>query len=317
MPLTTKDISVVFFGSGPVAAESLKLLAQNFTIEAVITKPRPAHFKGSFPVIDWCEQPDAPVGRVLTVTNKRELSQLFAEQQFSSRLGIVIDFGIIIAQDVIDAFELGIVNSHFSLLPQWRGADPITFSILSGQAQTGVSLMLITAGLDEGPLLAFGIYDLQGTETTPYLTDRLIALSDSLLVGTLPRYIEGVNRPYPQQEAAVALGRSPEPTYSRKLTKDDGVLDFTKPAAQLEREIRAFTGWPSSRTRIGERDVIITAAHVEGVPPDADNVQPGSIWHPPKRLGFYTSDGILAIDRLKPAGKADMAVQSFLAGYKV
>src|SRR5205807_1457352 len=85
---------------------------------------------------------------------KEELSEVFKKHEFESILGLVVDYGLIISQDVIDNFGLGIVNSHFSLLPQWRGADPITFAILSGQTETGVSLMLINAKMDEGPLLA-------------------------------------------------------------------------------------------------------------------------------------------------------------------
>src|SRR5690349_4191168 len=129
---------ITFFGSGPVAAESLRLLAQSFTIEAVITKPRPAHHKGSVPVLELAEKLQIPVR---TASTKSELDALFDSRPVKSRVAILIDFGIIVSQQVIDYFEYGIINSHFSLLPEWRGADPITFSILSGQPRTGISLM--------------------------------------------------------------------------------------------------------------------------------------------------------------------------------
>src|SRR5579875_3987803 len=130
--------SIVYFGAGPVAAKALRLLAQSFPIEAVITKPKPEHHKELPPVLAACHE--LGLHNVHTVANKAELSELFANHHFGSRAGVVIDFGIIIAQDVINAFELGIINSHFSLLPRWRGADPITFAILSGDEETGVSL---------------------------------------------------------------------------------------------------------------------------------------------------------------------------------
>src|SRR5262249_45964550 len=156
-------------------------------------------------------------------------------------------FGIIVSQKTIDYFPLGIINSHFSLLPQWRGADPITFSILSGQKQTGVSLMLLVAAMDEGPLLSQGVYDIEPDETTPSLTDSLIKLSHALLVDALPRYAAGDITARSQEVVAQMMGIPTEPSYSRKLTKEDGIIDWKKPAEQIEREIRAFADWPKSR----------------------------------------------------------------------
>jgi methionyl-tRNA formyltransferase len=301
-------VKVVFFGSGPVAAKSLELLSKHCEIEAVITKPRPAHHKGDVPVLDVCEE--LGPGRVLSVSNKQELSKIFSEQHFESRLGIVIDFGIIINQDVIDAFELGIVNSHFSLLPEWRGADPITFSILSGQARTGVSLMLINEKMDEGELLAQADYDMPEAVTTPLLTADLIELSDHALKEILPLYESGQTKPAPQLDATIA--DSSEPTYSRKLTKADSILDWNKPAHQLEREIRAFVEWPRSRTTIGTTDVIITAAHVS----EASGT-PGTISIEDKVLGMNCGEGMLIIDKLIPLGKKEMPASAFLAGHKL
>ncbi|HEY1063918.1 MAG TPA: methionyl-tRNA formyltransferase [Candidatus Saccharimonadales bacterium] len=292
--------AVIFFGSGPVAAKALALLAQHTPIEAVITKPQPAHHKEVFPVIATARE--LGITNVLTVSNKRELSELFAGQQFTSRAGVVIDFGIIIAQDVIDAFELGIVNSHFSLLPKWRGADPITFSILKGDSETGVTLMLIVEQLDEGPVLTQQALPLPSNITTPVLTDQLITLSDDLLRSTLPQYFDGQITPQPQPSEGVS--------YSSKLTKQDGVIDWQKPAIEIERQIRAFIEWPKSRTTIGDRDVVITAAHVI----DGDGT-PGVIWLEGRQLGMRTSKGILVIDQLIPAGKKPMSGSDFLLGY--
>jgi methionyl-tRNA formyltransferase len=301
--------TVVFFGSGPVAAESLELLLENFTVEAVVTKPRAEHHRGSVPVLELAEHKKIPV---YTVTNKKTLDELIHGQTFSSRLAILIDFGIIVSQEVIDAFELGIVNSHFSLLPEWRGADPITFSILSGQSQTGISLMLLTAGMDEGPLLAQATYDLSPTETTPTLTKALIELSNASLQEILPLYTAGKIQPAPQ--LTNSLAPSKEPTYSRKLTKADGELDFTKPATTLEREIRAFLEWPKSRARLGDSDVIITAARAAIVP---TTQPPGTaeILKEPETLIVYCGEGYLCFDRLKPAGKKEMSAAEFIRGY--
>lgn len=293
--------SVVFFGSGPVAAEALRRLAAWAHIEAVVTKPQPPHHKEVFPVIAVCQELDLPM---LTVSTRKELSALLNTHQFTSRAGVVIDFGIIIAQDVIDAFAYGIINSHFSLLPRWRGADPITFSILEGDQETGVSLMLIVPELDAGPLLAQRSLPLAADITTPVLTDQLIALSDDMLRKTLPAYLTGTVQPYEQPADGV--------TFSRKLDKSDSLLDWSKPAAALERQIRAFVGWPKSRTALGGHDVVITAAHIiDG------SGEPGSLWLQDRQIGVYTAKDILVIDALIPAGKKAMSGSDFLLGYRI
>ena len=294
--------TIVFFGSGPVAAKSLELLARDFTIEAVITKPRATHHRGDVPVITLAEKLGL---KLLTASNKKELDELFATNPVSSRVAILIDFGIIVSQSVIDYFPLGIINSHFSLLPEWRGADPITFAILSGQKETGVSLMLLVEAMDEGPLLAQDIMQLPNWITTPELTDGLVARSYALLVDVVPKYIAGEIKPYPQYDDIK------EPTYSRKLTKDDGVIDWAKTAVQIEREVRAFLDWPKSRTAIAGKEVIVTAAHA------ADRkLKPGQVVIDGKQLLVGTCEKALAIDKLKPAGKNEMTSEAFIAGHK-
>jgi len=298
--MTKTSLPVVFFGSGPVAAASLRLLNNNFTVEAVVTKPRAAHHKGSVPVIEVAEELGLPIH---TVVNKRTLDELIANKPFTSSLAILIDFGIIVSQTAIDYFPLGIINSHFSLLPEWRGADPITFSILSGQKETGVSLMLLTAGMDEGPILAYGTYPLAPRITTPELTHDLIELSDALLQEVVPAYVTGDIVAKPQENVESA-------TYSRKLTKDDGTIDWAKPADQIEREIRAFIEWPKSSTTLAGREVVVTAAHVI-----EEKGQTGTAVKLNKQLVVYCGQNALVIESLKPAGKKEMTGQAFLAGY--
>jgi methionyl-tRNA formyltransferase len=293
---------IVFFGSGPVAAESLRLLAEDFEVEAVVTKPRAAHHKGDVPVLALAEELGLPIK---TAANRSELDSLFADKPFKSRVGVLIDFGIIVSRKVIDYFPLGIVNSHFSILPEWRGADPITFAVLSGQPQTGVSLMLLVEAMDEGPLLAYGEHYLSPTITTPELTDYLIKLSHALLCDTLPKYVTEGAKGAPQDITERQV------SYSRKLTKEDSILDWQKPAVQLEREIRAFTGWPKSRTSFGDLDVVITKAHVI----DAAG-EPGETSVIEKQPVVYCAHQALALDSLKPAGKKEMTGEAFLAGYK-
>ncbi|HET9098053.1 MAG TPA: methionyl-tRNA formyltransferase [Candidatus Saccharimonadales bacterium] len=294
--------TIVFFGSGPVAAESLRKLAQDFNIEAVVTKPKPPHHKYDFPVLSVAQELGL---NILTTKDRANLESSFSNSRLSSRLGVVIDYGIIISKEVIDAFPLGIVNSHFSLLPKWRGADPITFSILKGDNETGVSLMLIDETLDTGPLLAQQSIPISADEDSIKLTNKLINLSHEMLSEYIPAYFNGEIKPQPQPEDGVS--------YSRKLTRKDGVLDFTKTALELERQVRAFIEWPRSRTEIYETDVIINAAHAI----ESDKHPPGNVWHHNKQLGFYTADGILVIDSLIPAGRKEMSTEDFVNGYNI
>jgi methionyl-tRNA formyltransferase len=299
--------TIVFFGSGPVAAESLRLLSQSFEIEAVITKPHPPHHRGSTPVVELAEQLKLPT---VEASNRKELSEKVAAANFSSRVAVLVDFGILVAQDVIDAFPLGIVNSHFSILPEWRGADPITFAILSGQKQTGVSLMLLVEKMDEGPILSQAAYDIAPDETAASLTSNLIDLSYALLCNVLPLYIRDVIEPVPQEIAASMTHTSLKPSYSRRLVKEDGILDWQKHAEVLERQVRAFSGWPKSRTRLAGRDVVITKAHVVKIA-----CTPGQILTRDRSLIVGTAHNGLSIDSIIPAGKKEMTASAFLLGY--
>jgi methionyl-tRNA formyltransferase len=290
----TKLKPLVFFGSGPVGAATLIGLTESgFEFEAIITKPRLAHHKGPMPVLDWTINHNISV---FTPADKAELSDVFRTTSFMSGLGVVVDYGIIIAKSVIDSFELGIINSHFSLLPQWRGADPITFAILSGQKTTGVSLMLIDESLDTGNLLAQEKLTISKMDTAPDLTKRLISLSNQLLGEAIPLYLAGDARPYPQDTNI-------EPTYSRQLTKSDGQVNWGKPAEITEREIRAYLGWPKSLAKIFGKQVIITKAQV--VEGESDGI-----------LVIKCTPGWLEIQELiGPSGRT-MSGADFIRGYK-
>lgn len=294
------DEPIVFFGTGPVAAKSLELLLENFEIESVVTKPKPPGHRGDYPVLELAKQHNL---KTIEATNKKELSEKIAHIKPTARLGVLIDFGIIVSQDVIDYFPLGIVNSHFSILPEWRGADPISFAILSGQETTGVSLMLLVEAMDEGPLIGYGEYELSQTETTPTLTEALIELSDELLKALLPLYVQ-----QPVLADQSVTGRTV--SYSRKLEKSDGILDWTKPAEQLEREVRAFAEWPKSRTQLAGKDVVITSSKLSSTAG-----KPGTVVANKNELIICCNKGSLQILQLKPAGKKEMTAEAFLAGH--
>ncbi len=296
---------VVFFGSGPVAAATLERLSQLFAIEAVITKKRPTHHKDKAPVEELAKNKGLTT---FFCSTKKELDTLVDKKHFRSLVGIIVDYGVIVSQKSIDKFELGIINSHFSLLPQWRGADPITFSILSGQKKTGVSLMLIEPTLDTGKLLVQKSLAIKDSDTTPSLTTKLIVLSNSLLEEYIPRYLNG--------EVKLRAQSHPErASYSRQLIKNDGMIDWNKPAMDIEREIRAYAGWPGSKTKFKDINLTITKAHC--VEYNFNDTKPGSVKIIQKeaKLIVRASDGYISVTDLKPDGKKEMSIKAFLAGY--
>jgi len=224
---------------------------------------------------------------------------------FGAQAAVLIAYGNIVPQAILDLFPRGIINVHPSLLPLHRGPTPIENAILDGGGQTGVSLMRLDFKMDAGPVYAQTAVPLGSHETKQVLADRLAAIGADLVLAHLPKILNGSLEPRPQDESAA--------TYDNLISKDDARLDFeTKPALRLEREVRAYAGWPRSRTTLGSTDVIITKSHVE-----AGTGKPGSLLIERGKLGVHAAEDVLIIDSLVPAGKKDMPVAAFLAGYKL
>lgn len=222
-----------------------------------------------------------------------------------SELAVLAAYGRIIPQRILDEFPLGIINIHPSLLPNYRGPTPIEQAILDGALKTGVSIMKLTAGMDEGPIYKQRMVPLTGHETKTELTELLQKTGAELLAEVLPQIATGElkSRQQPHPNRA---------TYSKLLSKEDGLLDWTKPATQLEREIRAFAGWPKSRSVLNDREIIITKAHVV-----ERSGAPGVFEVSGKQIIAYCGQNALSLDRIKPTGKSEMSAEAFLAGYRV
>lgn len=223
---------------------------------------------------------------------------------FGAEAAVLIAYGKIVPAGILDLFPKGIINVHPSLLPRHRGPSPIESAIVDGDNETGVSLMRLAAEMDTGPVYAQQTIALSGKETKQELADRLSALGAELVMEYLPKVLDGSAEPLPQPET--------DATYDHLITKAAGQIDWAKPAVRLEREVRAYAGWPRSRTRLGSTDAVITAAHAL-----AGRGQPGTLRVEAKELGVYTGDGLLIIDSLIPAGKKEMPATAFLAGYKI
>lgn len=225
-----------------------------------------------------------------------------------AKLAVLAAYGRIIPQGVLDEFPLGIINVHPSLLPILRGPTPIETAILEGLPKTGVSIMRLSAAMDEGPIYKQKTIHLNGTESKAKLAKHLQQLGADLIKEVLPKIYDGSLMPRQQPHPTRA-------TYSHLIKKEDGVIDWNKPAQAIEREIRAYSGWPNSRTSLAGKDVIITAAH--SVPTNTPGAKPGHL-EVVKDAGLImvdTSNGSLCIERLKPTGKKEMSTAEFIRGY--
>jgi methionyl-tRNA formyltransferase len=208
--------------------------------------------------------------------------------------GILVAYGKIIPQATIDLFPGGIINVHPSLLPKYRGPSPIESAILNGDSDTGVSIMRLSAGMDAGPIYAQVRIELDGSETRPQLYEQLAQSGADLLLERLPAIIEGWLTPKPQDDKLA--------TYSRLLKKEDGWIDWTKPAETYEHQIRAFLGFPKSRTKLHGYEVVMTKARV------AQSADDGS-------LVMKCQPGWLEILELTAPSGRSMSGADFLRGY--
>lgn len=236
---------------------------------------------------------------------------------YGAEAAVLIAYGKIVPPELLSLFPRGIINVHPSLLPLHRGSTPIETAILEGATETGVSLMKLIEKMDAGPVFEQVKLPLAGNETKPELADRLSVMGAELLMKHLPGILDGsAAEPVPQDDSAA--------TFDPHIAKTDGTIDWSKPPERLEREIRAYAGWPRSRTNLGLTGVIITAGRAaEAAQDDGDSQDsgtqetPGTLRIDGKQLAVRCGQGgLLIIDRLIPDGKREMPAEAFLAGYR-
>ncbi len=293
---------VVFMGTPEFALPSLRALLARHRVTGVVTMPdRPAG-RGLEPRISPVKaialEHDLPLLQPRSLRREEAIAALGA---WPADVYVVAAFGLILPQSVLDLPPRGSLNIHASLLPRWRGAAPIQASIRAGDARSGVSLMLMDAGLDSGPVLAQRALRMAPDETTQGLHDRLATLGAELLIENLPDWLGGRLEPQPQDESRVTL--------APQLRKEDGWIDWSQPALDIERQIRAFTPWPGSHTAWNGRQLKILQAEV--VPGSA---APGRVVSLPEDLGIGTGAGLLRPRRLQLAGRKAQAGADFLRG---
>lgn len=304
-------LRIIFMGTADLACASLRALCreQSFQVIAVVSqpdKPKGRDMKlQPTPVKELALAEGLPVLQPRRARAEEFIAQLRALQP---DLIVVAAYGQILPQSLLDIPRLGCLNVHTSLLPKYRGAAPIQWAILDGDAETGVTIMKMDAGLDTGPMLSTVKTAITPEDNAQTLHDRLAALGGELLVKTIPDYAEGRISPVPQP----AEGAS----YARKISKEDGQIDWAQPARVLWNRVRGFTPWPGAFTHLNEdgkpRLLKIWLAQVE---PDLAGAS-GEILRADKQ-GIVVGCGqqSLRILQLQREGGRRLSAQEFLAGH--
>lgn len=299
---------IVFLGTPDYAVPVLStLFGGGFEVAAVVTQPdRPAgrgRALSSPPTALWARERGIPVLQPPSLRPPEVAGQIAA---LAPDAMVVASYGRILPPNMLTLAPLGCLNVHPSLLPRHRGPSPVAEAILQGETVTGVSIMLLDEGTDTGPVLAQQEVEIAPDETAGALTARLFELGGDLMARTLSEWAAGRIEAVPQDEALA--------TYSRKLEKSDGELDFTRTAEQLHNQVRAMDPWPGAFTTWNGATLKVLRS--AALPTASGDAPPGTVVAPdgPTTLGVVTADGILGVLDLQLEGRRPNDAESFLRG---
>jgi methionyl-tRNA formyltransferase len=305
-------LKIILAGTPDFAVPTLKALLADadFDIVAVIT------------------QEDKPVGRkqimtpppvkVVAQENNLKIFQPAKIKDIKNEIAelkpdfiVVIAYGKLLPPVILDIPKYGCINIHASLLPRWRGAAVIQAPILAGDRETGVTIMKMDAGLDTGPIIAQMKVNVLPNETAETLHDELAKLGAMILPETLKAFARG--------EMELKLQDEKQVTYARELKKENGKIDWTKPAIEIERMVRAFTPWPGSYTKFEIRNLKLEKSiKIIKVEKDillVNKYKIGEIFLADKKLAIQTGDGALIIKKLQLEGGKPLSAEEFLRGH--
>lgn len=301
---------VVFMGTPDFAVETLeKLVEAGHDVVGVVTQPDKP--KGRGKAMQPTPVKEAALKHGLTVYQPRRVR----EEEFQAVLKdlapeviVVVAFGQIIPKSILELPEYGCINVHASLLPKYRGAAPIQWAVIDGEKTAGVTIMKMDEGLDTGDMYSVAEIPLAEDETGGSLFDKLSELGAQLLVDSLPGIVSGELVPVKQP------AESPN-EYARQISKEDGRIDWTRPAEELERRIRGVIPWPGAFSRLNDKTLKIWKVQI--LDTDSD-LEPGQVTAAGKAgLTVQTGKGQLLITDLQLEGKKRMEAAAFLRGYQV
>lgn len=297
---------IIFMGTPDFAVGTLEALV-NAGHEVVLAVTQPDKPQGrkqiliAPPVKQTAEKLGIPVYQPKRVREPEALALL---RSYEPELIVVAAFGQILPKELLDMPQYGCINVHASLLPKYRGAAPIQWAILNGDAVTGVTIMRMDVGLDTGDMIAKAEVAITPQDTGGSLFDRLAETGAKLCVETIPSIVDGTAVYTPQDEqAATKVGQ---------ISKKDGLIDFTRSAAAIECQIRGLNPWPSAYTSLAGKTLKIWSAQVSDRQTEA---QPGTVVLVEKdRFGVQTGEGVLICTEVQLEGKKRMSAADFLRG---
>jgi methionyl-tRNA formyltransferase len=287
------------------------VLQEGYEIVTVITRPDKPSGRGKeivySPVKQLALSHEIPVWQPGSLKRQENIEMLAA---YRSDLYIVAAFGQILPQAVLDLPRYGTLNIHASLLPKYRGVSPVSEAILQGDTETGVTIMLVDAGVDTGPILLQRAIPIAEDDTAGSLTSKLAVLGARTLEEALPLWVKGKITPHPQDNRFTS--------YTHMLHKEDGKIDWNRSADVLARTVRAFTPWPGAYTNWGDRLLKIISAHAVQTDTGSET-RIGTVSlhkeHGAQTLTVATGNGLLIIEKLQLEGKKVMNADEFLRGY--
>jgi len=297
---------VVFMGTPAFAVPILDMLVQaDYDLAAVVTRPDRQAGRGqrivASPVKEYATARGLPLLQPKTL---RDAAVVQALHDLNPEVIVVAAFGLILPPPVLALPPRGCINVHASLLPKYRGAAPIAAAVLAGELETGITLMLMDEGLDTGPVLAQARLPIAPDDTAGSLAEKLSRLGARLLSETLPRWLAGQVTPQPQDHSQATLVRT--------FKKEHGRIDWTLPAIEIERRVRAFSPWPSAYTYWKGRLLKVLRAETVDLalpePPGQVVAQDGVL--------VATGRGALALREVQLEGKRAMGIDEFVRGQR-
>lgn len=304
--MTPQKIRIAFMGTPDFAVQILKsLLMTPYEIAAVYTQPPRPVGRGykvrPSPVHELAQSHKIPVFTPQSLKTEEAQAQWKA---LNLDLAVVAAYGLILPKAILDAPRWGCVNIHASLLPRWRGAAPIQRAILSGDTQTGITIMKMDEGLDTGDVLLCQETPISDAMTTLRLHEVLSHLGAELLLKALPLYLSETLQPIPQSQQGI--------TYAEKLSKTEGQLDWRLPAAVLERKIRALNPWPGTWFDVGADRIKVLEARIV---PLSSPQPPGTILD--DQFTIACGEQALQLLLVQKVGRSPLPVDEFLRGYEL
>lgn len=300
-------VRVIFMGTPTFAVPSLARLATgDYDLVAVVTQPDKPSGRGLrvavSPVKAFALAQGIPVLQPPTLRDPAAVAELAA---LRPDLIVVAAYGQILRPNVLNLPRYGCINVHASLLPRWRGAAPVQAAILAGDQVTGSTIMLMDEGMDTGPILAQAALAIHPDDTGGTLTERLAQQGADLLAETLPRWLAGEITPQPQDNRLA--------TVCRPLRKEQGIVDWSRPAEEIARAVRAYNPWPAATTTWqGQPLKVLRATAVAEQVGDA----PGRVVALDGVPAVVTGDGLLRLDQVQLAGRPAMPAVEFARGHR-